>query len=248
MPFIAGLMAITLFRVGFDSSAKPWRIVVISVFAGAGALGLFLLLSFVRGDQSVHELVGSLLGYTLASYNRLAALLLGSLHYQYEGKGAYLFPYLVDSQKINDLLGLREVFGWPTSSELWQSEFSSTMAAGLTSSYIWAGAFGYVYADLGWLAPLYLLAVGLGAGHLWRMFCRGHVIGVVLYPWMAFSILFWIGWNILLTNWLITLVMATACLWTYDTLLSSRSFKLKRAGSNEITLPSAAKTSRQRPS
>src|SRR6202020_1703154 len=99
-------------------------------------------------------------GYTVASYNRLAALLTGVMSYQYGGREGYLFPYLLDAKKINSVTGLSPVFMWPSSSELWLSESTSTLLAGLNGRYIWSGTFGYLYSDLGWFTMAYLFAVG----------------------------------------------------------------------------------------
>ena len=161
-------------------------------------------------------LISGLLGYTVVSYNRMAALLTGVMHYAYEGRGVYLVPLLVGDAKTDYLFHFADRFGWPTVLALWQTEFSSTSAAGLNPMFIWAGSFGYVYSDIGWWTPFYWCLIGVLAGWLWKKMCTGRTVGVVLYPWIAYSILMWCGGNFIFrTNFLQYCEFAVA-LYFYD--------------------------------
>jgi hypothetical protein len=102
------------------------------------------------------------------------------------------------------------------------SEFSSIAAGGLNPGFNWSGAFGYIYADLGWWTPIYLLPVGMFVGFLWRSFQRQSVVGIVLYPWAGFSILFWFGWNVLFDLRLALLCVVVAAMSAYEACLLGR--------------------------
>jgi hypothetical protein len=216
MPLVAGLAVISLFGRTQVKGFRLSKVLAIGLAFAVGVVALFLALSFVRGASAGNRLVSSFLGYTIVSYNRLTALLTGVMHYEYGGKGQYLFAYLSESRRLNSLTGLSRAFGWPDASELWLSEFASTVVAGLNSRYIWSGTFGYIYADLGWLSLLYLFANGLMAGYLWAKFKLGGTIGLVLYPWVAFCILFWLGWNPLFGGYFVTFSVTAVALVVYD--------------------------------
>jgi hypothetical protein len=133
------------------------------------------------------------MGYSVASYNRLAALLSGQMTYTYHGTGVYLAPYLLDRHKLNSVLPIAEMMGWPSFGEIWKSEARSVAAAGLNSAYIWAGEFGYLYSDLGWGALAYLFLAGIFVGYTWVRFRAGGSIALIIYPFTIFWILFWVS-------------------------------------------------------
>jgi hypothetical protein len=195
MPIVLGLLIVGLFPRTRNAHTRVARLLLVSAAGSVGSVGAFLLLSFLRGAMGLNLLITGLLGYTIVSYNRMAALLTGVLHYAYEGRGVYLNPFLLGDEKVNYLFHLADRFGWPTSLALWQTEFSSTSAAGLNPTFIWSGAFGYVFSDIGWFSPLYWCLIGLLSGWVWARFTAGRSVGLVLYPWIAFSILMWCGPN-----------------------------------------------------
>jgi hypothetical protein len=219
MPIILGLFVVHLYRTTRMTNARLATLVLSSALTATVVVGLFLLLSFLRGALILRLLVTSLLGYSIVSYNRLAALLGGTMHYAYEGRGVYLSRYLLQDGKLNSVLHLGSTFGWPDTFGLWQSEFSSTMAAGLNPSFIWSGAFGYIYSDIGWWTPLYLYFLGLLVGHLWSSFNSGKTTGLVLYPWMAFCILVWFSTNFVFSTTFVQLCEFAVALHIYDKLL-----------------------------
>jgi hypothetical protein len=215
IPLLAGLSAIYLFFKTRGPGVKLVRLALSGFIAGLAILSAFVALQIARGSARVDGVIASLLGYTIVSYNRLAALMLGVMHYAYRGKGAYLVAFLTENERFH---AIREQMGLPNSYQLWLSEFPSVQMSGLNSAYNWASVFGYLYSDLGWWTPLYLCAAGIVAGFLWSRFRAGATFGIVLYPWMAFWILFWFGWNLLLDARGVVLIEASVLLSIYDRL------------------------------
>ncbi len=215
MPLLAGLSVIYLFFKTIGPEVKLVRLALSSFLAAVAILGAFVALQIARGSARVDGVIASILGYTVVSYNRLAALMLGVMHYAYRGKGGYLVAFLTENERFHTI---REQMGLPNSYQLWLSEFPSVQMSGLNSAYNWASVFGYVYSDLGWWTPLYLCAAGIAAGFLWARFRAGTTFGIVLYPWMAFWILFWFGWNLLLDARGVVLIEASVLLYVYDRL------------------------------
>ena len=214
MPLIAGLAVIHTARK--VKAVRLGRVMTFGFFSAALVIGLFMLMSMLRGVTTLDLALTGLLGYTIVSYNRLAALVLGVMQYQYGGRFAYLFPYLLDANKLDSIFGFQKMFGWPNGAELWRSEFTSTMSAGLNPAFIWSGAFGYVFSDLRWLTPLYVMFVGAFAGYFWRKFTEGRTMGLVLYPWVAFCVLFWLGWNTLFVNYIVPITAVGVMLTVWD--------------------------------
>lgn len=226
MPIILGLLVVYLFRKTRGENVSIARLLSVGFAAGTGVVGTFLLLSFLRGALALRLLIASLLGYTIVSYNRTTALLTGVMHYAYEGRGVYLSRYLLSDDKVNSVFHLIDRFGWPAPFALWQTEFSSTMAAGLNPAYIWSGAFGYVYSDLGWWTPIYVCATGLCAGWLWAHFTAGKTSGLILYPWVAFTVLTWFGTNSIFNVNIIRFIEIAFVLLFYDRLFLRQAHKI----------------------
>jgi hypothetical protein len=128
----------------------------------------------------------------------------------------YLARFFIEGSKLAEILGVQNIFGWPTPLQLFYSEFSSTEGAGLNLRFIWSGVFGYLYADIGWWALLYLFIAGLLAGRLWEGFNAGGVVSVLLYLWMAFWVVYWVGWNLLLDGRAIPIIEVAALLFLYE--------------------------------
>jgi hypothetical protein len=197
MPIILGTLVIYIFARTRTANTRVIKLALTALVGAAGAVGSFLFISFLRGVVGLNLLITGLLGYTIVSYNRMAALLMGTMHYACEGRGVYLCSFLLMEGKINDVFHFIDRFGFPTPLALWQTEFSSTAAAGLKPGFNWSGAFGYVYSDIGWWSPFYWFVIGMIAGWLWEKFSSCKTVGLVLYPWVAFSVLMWCGGNII---------------------------------------------------
>jgi hypothetical protein len=215
MPLLAGIAVIYFFFKTSGSGVKLVRLALSSFLAVLAILSAFVALQIARGSARVDGVIASVFGYTIVSYNRLAALMLGVMHYAYRGKGGYLVAFLTENERFH---AIREQMGLPNSYQLWLSEFPSVQMSGLNSAYNWAGVFGYLYSDVGWWTPLYLCAAGIIAGFLWSRFRAGTTFGIVLYPWMAFWILFWFGWNLLLDARGVVLIEASVLFFIYDRL------------------------------
>jgi hypothetical protein len=216
MPVVSGLFLIYLFFKVRDEQVSLPRLALTGFGAALASIGAFLALAFLRGASAGRLLAASLMGYTIVSYNRLAALVTGVMHYAYQGRAVYLLPLLVRNDRINTLIPMRDWFGWPDLLVQMESEFSAVLAAGLNGNYNWAGYFGYIYSDLGWWAPLYCLLVGVFCGLCWRRFCAGTSDGIVMYMWNAFGILFWVGGNWLLGERIVRTGVAAFLLFLYD--------------------------------
>jgi hypothetical protein len=155
---------------------------------------LFFLFSYLRGVESWDEQINTLMGYTAASYNRLAGVVNGRIHYPFAGHGMYLSGVVAHSQ----FLPFSRLLESPDPLDVWNSEFGAVSRAGLDGSLIWSGAFGYIFSDLGWFSLPFLFLYGLLYGAAWNWIKRGRVIGIVLYPCFGFCALFWLGSNYLL--------------------------------------------------
>jgi len=183
-----------------------------------GVVALFTLMSLARGSEDLDSFVGALLAYTVSSYNRLAALVNGRLHYPYTGTGLYLSSFLSFNTSLNSVLPISKLMHWPSYADMWDSQFAATWQAGLDGTRIWSGAFGYIFADCGWFTPLVLFVYGLLCGWIWRSIKLGHLLGIILYPWCGFCILFWFGTNALLDTKLIVFLMVALVLAGYERL------------------------------
>lgn len=158
---------------------------------------LFSLFGVLRGTDAPTAGLESFTGYTLSSYNRLTALLRGTMRYPYGGHGLYLSTFLGYNHALNSLVPIRRIMGWPEDfMNFWNSDFQAPELAGLRYDLTWSGAFGYLFSDFGWGTPLVLVVYGLLYGVLWGRVKAGSTLGVVLYPWFAFCALSWFSGNI----------------------------------------------------
>lgn len=181
--------------------------------------GFFVAYSSLRGNDTPNALASDLVQYTISSYNRLPPLLTGALRYPYAGKGVYLISFLESNNTFNRIIPIREMLRWPSYADLFKSEFWAVWHANLNGNLIWSGTFGYVCSELGWLSPAYIFFYGLLYGGVWRSLRRGLTFGIVLYPWFAFCILFWLGTNELLDTMCIVLVIDGFLLVGYEWLV-----------------------------
>jgi hypothetical protein len=186
----------------------------------AGVIGVFLLFAVLRGGD-LQGLPAGLIGYTLACYNRLAAVVHGTLRYQYGGQGIYTFTFLTYT-KLNTLVPIQRFLKWPDDIDIWASEFVGVSNAGLNPSLIWSSAFGYIFSDFGWLSPVYFFGCGLVCGWGWRAARKQTVAGILLYPFFSFSILFWIGINYIAHAEIAELIVGAAMLGCYEALFCTR--------------------------
>jgi hypothetical protein len=198
-------------------SRKTYKRILIS--APALLIGAFACFASVRGSDTA---MSDMLLYTLPSYNRLAALVNGHLIYPYAGSGVYLSPFLSFNTTVNAIVPVADIMHWGSFDNVWQSEFTATSLAGLDGALIWSGTFGYIFADLGWFAPLLLLGYGLLFGQCWRSCKLGRTAGIVLYPRLCAFILLWFTTNDIFDTRTVVLVVVAVVLSIYERLTLSR--------------------------
>jgi hypothetical protein len=157
-------------------------------------------------------------GYTVASYNRLAALLQGSLHYEYTGKGVYFSSFLSFNHAFNQIIPYDKIMNVPVFLDWWGSAFISVGRAGLNPSLIFCGTFGEIYLETGWFAPVFMFGYGLLYGLVWFWMKEGHIIGFILYPYFAYCILFWFTGNGLFDQDIVALIIDVIILGGYELL------------------------------
>jgi len=218
MPLVAGLSVIYLFGKTVSKNIKILRLVTFGLSSAVGVIAVFLLVSFLRGTIAIKGLMMLLLGYTIVSYNRMAALLLGVMYDSYQGRGVYLFPILRENETLNRFFHFNDRFDWPSAWGLWSSAFSSVASAGLNPGFNFYSVFGALYSDLGWFTLAYLFVIGILVGYLWLKFRAGKTFAIVLYPWCAFCILFWTGFNVMFDGRVEELVKMAVALTIYDKL------------------------------
>lgn len=195
MSFLGGFAVVYLMRKISRREIRVAGIVRNIVVLLLVVLLLFVSFALLRGTRDMSGGIGDFVGYTLASYNRLTALLHGTMHYPYGGHGIYLVPFLNANHVVNSIFPFNQVFQWPDFYSLWNSEFVAPQVAGLNDYLIWSGTFGYLFADAGWFTPFVVAGYGLIYGAFWSQMKSGTALGLTVYPWLAFSALAWFSAN-----------------------------------------------------
>lgn len=218
MPMTFGIaLAYLVFKLGNKRvSTRKYLMFICSI--ALFIIIVFFLFSLLRGSDSRTGLFNNGMGYTAASYNRLAGVLSGEIRFPYRGTGTYTFDFISNLP----ILGRWTHFGLPDSTAVWRSEFYAVSSSGLDGGYNLISAFGYVYEDIGWASPLYFMMIGVLTMWSWRRMRTGHAIGLLLYPWMAFSVLYWFGNNVVARPQLIVIVGAAAVLSLYERVSAKR--------------------------
>jgi hypothetical protein len=218
MPILAGAGILFVLSEIVEGRLTAASVLRYSAAFVALIVALFVGVSLLRGNVDADSVIGDLFGYTIASYNRMAAILDGRMHYPFAGQGMYISSFAAFNDTFNTLLPLNKLLAWPDFTTAWQSEFASVSTAGLNAGFIWSGTFGYVFSDMGWMSPFLLFAYGLMTGWVWRSLKLGRTAGIVLYPWFAFCILFWFGTNYLLDTKVVVLLVDAVILGLYELL------------------------------
>lgn len=226
---VSGMAILYLLRkvlVGQLSWSLIGRVGCAFVFGG---VFFFFLVSWLRGGTDGNSKVDAFVGYTIASYNRMAALLAGRLHYQYSGKGIYFSNFLLFNNTFNRIIPFGKLMNVPDYFDWWASEFSAVGRAGLNASMILCGMFGEIYIEIGWFAPIYVFAYGLLYGVTWRRMREGRLIGILLYPYFAGLILGWFGTNAVFEAITAALVADAIILSAYEFLFVHHGKSLTRS-------------------
>ncbi len=179
---------------------------------------LFFAFSFLSGIDTWDDQFSMLVGYTAASYNRLAAIVNGNLRYPFAGHGMYLSSVVAHNHML-----LSGYLNSPDAIEVWASEFGAVSRAGLNGTLIWSGAFGYIFSDLGWFSLPFVFGYGMLYGFTWNWIKRGKALGVVLYPWFGFCALFWMGFNYLFDQPVESFLLVAIILTGYEFVFVKRS-------------------------
>jgi len=196
------------------------RIILRSALALSAALMIFGLFSALRATDDDDNLLKSYIGYGPTSVNHLAALLAGQLdttlltqYFAHENFGFfYKFPFISRISGSTDIL-----------SEAFEASFYATETAGLNGSYNWMTSFGELIGGIGILAPAYLMIFGIFLSRAWHNFItKKGIFGTLLYPWLAFGLLFSFGSNFVASNYLSILMLLTIILWLYSNLVRAR--------------------------
>lgn len=145
-------------------------------------IAIFSVFAMTRGNTDIDQIVASILGYGPVSFNRLASILAGKMHYEYSPTMAYIL-----GNGFSNIVF--ETENW----QIWASEFSSTLQAGLNDNYIWGTMYGYLFDGLGFLSIIYFVLFGVFIGGVWKGFCRGSLFGLIFYPFLFFCLLFFLG-------------------------------------------------------
>jgi hypothetical protein len=218
MPMFTGIVILFLLRKLIAGKLKPLSALKFAAFFAGSTGALFVSFSMLRGSTGPDVLIGDILGYTIAAYNRLAAVLDGRLRYPFSGRGLYISGFVAFNNTFNKIFHVNQLFSWPDFDTVWRSEFEAVSSAGLNGRLIWSGAFGYAFSDLRWAAPFLIFIYGLVTGWAWRLLKLGKTAGIVLYPWCAFCVLFWFGTNYLLDPRAVVLFLVATALGLYEML------------------------------
>ena len=219
---ITGLAILHVLRKMFLRQLSVKLIAKIGLILLIGGGLFFFLVSLLKGNVDWEGQIDTLVGYTAASYNRLAALLHGELHYEYPGRGIYFSSFLSFNHAFNRMLPYGRIMGIPAFFDWWGSAFSSVGRAGLNPNLIFCGTFGEIYLETGWLAPVFMFGYGLLYGLIWFWMKEGRMVGVLLYPYFAYCIIFWFTGNGLFDQDIVAIFIDAVILSAYEFLIRNR--------------------------
>ncbi|QTF09266.1 oligosaccharide repeat unit polymerase [Brenneria izadpanahii] len=227
IPLLLGMMVVFINqRYKTVSNVKVIKYMVISFISIVALFGLF---SFMRGFDSSDDVIRSIIGYTVTSYNHMAALLDGTLEYLYPGHGYYIATFLSYIPLIGDSFTY-SILGWPHPEDVRYREFMDTYEGMLNGNYIWITVFGYVWISIKILTPLFMFFYGVISQLAWNSFRLNKLFGLIFYPWLFFCIIFWLGSNILIQQPTISVFFSFVFIKFYSFLLKKRKVRLSNLG------------------
>jgi hypothetical protein len=195
------------------SSVTTFKMLILAALGVLALLLVFNLFSMMRGYHG-GEALKMIVGYIPTSFNHLAALLDGRLDYSFNGIEYSNFQFVLQPPLLGRYLNVAHVLGFGLI-PLNEQFANATYMAGLNGEFVWVTAFGYIYADLGLLTPIFVFGWGILAGLIWKSFQKGRLFGVIFYPWLAFSIIFLFGSNYFFSNYLTTFFISYVMLSLY---------------------------------
>jgi oligosaccharide repeat unit polymerase len=221
IPLLVGSLIVYLVMSARRGTMDAKKLMTIGVACVAGVVAIFIAFSFLRGNTS-QGVEQNLYGYGPTAVNHLSAVIDGRLRFPYAGTGTYTFEFLSRAPFIYKFINFQALLGLPDPVMVFESEFSATREAGLNASYNWVTAFGYYYMDLGpWYYPFFVLMGALSCV-FWKQALKGQTLGLVMYPFMAGTILLWMTSNAFTRAQLMTYMMMVVALIIYDQLFSRR--------------------------
>ncbi len=165
-----------------------------------GIIVLVAILFYFLQSKRYSAIAGSgftqLIGYFPASYNRLAALLDGTLvmpakdGFYYTNLGLWTFPAVggVARDVFGDFMGI----DIPKNNfDVWMGGFGSMSTAGLNRNFIWITTYGEAFQDYGWLSPLWFCIYGMFMGVFWKLLLQKDIIGLFVYPILILTMQWW---------------------------------------------------------
>ena len=178
-----GLGVRRLFKMGL-----AFIIISLAVFLGIGTL-----------KMGLSHVLGSVIGYTIASYNLGAAVVDGVFRVPTSGSTYatlgffWQFPFLgYYFRQIGIANGLNlPVAGGANMTEVdaWARVITET--TNLNPHWLWTTVYSYIYADVGWAFILVFLVYGAISQYLFENFNRLRLVHVSLY---AFFFVYQIAW------------------------------------------------------
>lgn len=178
---------------------SPLRALAIGALALLLGLCLFSVIALLRQQEGLGLFQG-IVGYTIASYNRLALMLQGQLTLPDSGTGFYTLQWLFYPPVIRELLPIHEltstVLGLPLPElrlDNYYAQFDAIADTPLADVFIWTTFFGAVYSDYGWLSLVIYLFYGAASQMAYVYMKKGNFLAILLYCYSYATALLWIG-------------------------------------------------------
>ncbi len=163
---------------------------------------IFSLSSFLRSGELSLSVFNYIFGYTTASINKLSFIIENKLSFPYAGNLYYLFRNIYYLPVLGNILGTNEFFSSIFSIQ--DQYYYLTVLIPKTLSeqnlnpiFNWLSFPGGVYNEVGNFYPIIFLIYGFFSGLLYKNFISKTISGLIFYPVIIFSILFWFGDNYL---------------------------------------------------
>jgi hypothetical protein len=138
---------------------------------------------------------------------------------------SFWYPSLIrrifDVSQLGILLGLN-LPDSPAANFL--QSFTNIQLSGLQTGYNWSTTFGEVFSDLGWFSFVYFFIYGAISWRVYLSFLNHKTWAVILYPYIAFCILFWFGTNQIVDSKLSIILITTFFIMFMESLMPSRKF------------------------
>jgi len=206
-----------------------------SIFRRIVKLSIIIVLIFIivqifrsAAYENFDELVlGRLLGYTIANFNRFALIIEGKLNYVEAGisRISYILPVLKIPLTNIVFFDFREY------SSL---SLSAVGNVGLNSSYNMATLFGGIYQSIGVATPLYFTMLGFIGNRLYISFKNGKTFGIIFYPLFYASVALWMIDANIFFMYFLYFFYSFIFVVLYDTLCKLIFFRRKKEYQTEV--------------